>query len=112
MICGIDLKLSNFVRPEADSSRIFNNFSSERLQSALLGSLTSLLLQAAALEDTHLDTLKRRVAAVTESANSVNPSADQDLFIDYNIRPFSAPPDWGFEPCGVHYDTVGLGNTA
>ncbi|KAG9315611.1 hypothetical protein JVU11DRAFT_3253 [Chiua virens] len=29
----------------------------------------------------------------------------QNLFIDLNIRPFSLPNDWKFEPCASHYDT-------
>ena len=36
----------------------------------------------------------------------MNPSADQDLFIDYNISPYSPPADWVFEPCSSHYDHV------
>jgi formin-binding protein 1 len=42
---------------------------------------------------------------VTNSASGINPAQDQDLFIDYNIRPFTAPADFVFEPSGVHYDT-------
>jgi hypothetical protein len=45
------------------------------------------------------------VQSVTNSASAINPGKDQDLFIDYNIRPFSAPPSFAFEPCNVHYDT-------
>ncbi|KAK0227303.1 hypothetical protein EDD85DRAFT_923263 [Armillaria nabsnona] len=37
-----------------------------------------------------------------------NPSKDQDLFSDHNIRPFSAPNDWKFEPCAFFYDTETL----
>lgn len=87
----------------------FLNFSrllSERLQASLLKSFANLLLQAASLEDGHLDSLKRRTAAASAAASAISPAQDQDLYIDYNIRPFNAPNNWGFEPCGVHYDTV------
>lgn len=91
---------------DVDLPALENQF--QRLQSALINSMTGIILQAVSLEDAHLDTLKKRVASVNASAEAVNPTADQDLFIDYNIRPFSAPADWSFEPCGVHYDTEAM----
>jgi hypothetical protein len=69
-------------------------------------SLTSIGLHASALEDQHLSTQQHASQTVTGSLSAVNPVADQDLFIDYNIRPFSAPANFTFEPCGIHYDTV------
>jgi hypothetical protein len=91
----------------ASESSIDPAFVTENLQGSLVTSLTDLILQATSLEDAHLETLKRRNAGVSAAASSINVTKDQDLFIDYNIRPFSAPADWGFEPCNVHYDTVG-----
>lgn len=58
------------------------------------------------LQINHLDTLKSRIADVTAKFSQVNVPKDQDLFIEYNLRPFIAPADWAFEPCDVHYDTV------
>jgi hypothetical protein len=72
----------------------------------MLGSFAALLLQATSLESNHLSSLQSRLQSVTNSASAVDPAKDQDLFIDYNIRPFSAPPNFAFEPCGVHYDTA------
>ena len=64
------------------------------------------MVEAQDLHNKHLDTLKTRVSAANAAFGVINPSRDQDIFIDHNIRPFSAPPDFQFEPCGIHYDTV------
>lgn len=58
------------------------------------------------LQGSHLETLKSRVSATEKAFKAISPSKDQQLFIDHNIRPFTAPSDWGFEPCATHYDTV------
>ena len=42
---------------------------------------------------------------VREALESVDSSPDQDLYISYNIRSFSVPNDWGWEPCAGYYDT-------
>ena len=67
---------------------------------------SKILLHGQALESAHLDTLKGRVGAVEAAFNGVDAGADQQLFIEYNIRPFAAPPDFKFEPCTNYYDTV------
>ena len=54
---------------------------------------------------THLTTLQQRVSSATQALQSVNPAADQELYISYNKRPFSVPNDWGWEPCAGYYDT-------
>lgn len=68
----------------------------------------TILLQAQTMQKIHLDVLKERLDAIELSLTKVDPSMDQRLFIDYNIRPFTAPADWTFEPCVTHYDTVGV----
>ena len=62
--------------------------------------------QAQAIQNHHLDSIRYKLNLVEESLNVVNPSTDQELFIQYNKRPFSAPNDWDFEPCQSFYDTV------
>ena len=79
----------------------------EILQSHLVKRLTTVLLQAQAMQKAHLDVMKARLNAVELSLMDIDPSIDQSLFIDHNIRPFTAPADWSFEPCVTHYDTVG-----
>ncbi|KAK7690386.1 hypothetical protein QCA50_007044 [Cerrena zonata] len=75
------------------------------LQCQLLRKFSDILLEAQDLHNKHLDTLKSRVSAASAASKAVDPSRDQDLFIDHNIRAFVAPPDFQFEPCGIHYDT-------
>lgn len=43
-----------------------------------------------------------------DALGRVDVGKDQVLFAEHNIRPFSAPGDWAFEPCSMHYDTVRL----
>ena len=40
-----------------------------------------------------------------EALSHVNTSSDQDLYITYNVRAFSVPGDWAWEPCAGYYDT-------
>lgn len=65
-----------------------------------------MLHHAQALQITHYDVLKTLVTAADTALSEVDAQRDQAMFIDYNIRPFSMPTDWAFEPCASHYDTV------
>lgn len=67
---------------------------------------TKVLGHCQALQIKHLDGLKGRLTTVEVVLGQVDPTQDQALFIDHNLRPFSAPADWTFEPCSSHYDTV------
>ena len=78
----------------------------ERLQANLLSGLSKILSEAHALQSTHLTSLQSRVTAAQEAIAGVDIAKDQELYISYNIRPFSVPGDWGFEPCAGYYDTV------
>ncbi|PBK97599.1 hypothetical protein ARMGADRAFT_1076075 [Armillaria gallica] len=78
------------------------------LQSRLVQRFTKIIQHAQALQSNHLDVLKSRLATVERFLAEVNPSKDQDLFSDHNIRSFSAPNDWKFEPCTFFYDTETL----
>ncbi|KZT27410.1 hypothetical protein NEOLEDRAFT_1240354 [Neolentinus lepideus HHB14362 ss-1] len=77
----------------------------QNLQTQLLNQFVAILSQAQDLHMAHLDSLKGRVSKVQDSLAKVDAKQDQDLFIDYNIRPFAPPADWTFEPCKSHYDT-------
>jgi hypothetical protein len=78
----------------------------ERLQTQLVERFGKVLLLAQRLQVNHLENLKERISHVETKINSIQPSEDQLLFIDHNVRPFTTPDDWKFEPCAVHYDTV------
>ncbi|KAJ7095722.1 hypothetical protein B0H15DRAFT_826828 [Mycena belliarum] len=75
------------------------------LQGRLVRRFAANLSQAQALQMSHLDGLKDRLAGVAAALAQVDPARDQDLFIEYNVRAFAAPGDWKFEPCVHHYDT-------
>lgn len=65
-----------------------------------------ILLFAHRLQLGHLDNLKEKLSNVEAKISQVQPVEDQLLFIEHNIRPFTLPDDWKYEPCTLHYDTV------
>lgn len=79
---------------------------SEELQTRLVENCTNILLRAQTVQVSHQEVLKDRLASVTAALDGIQPHKDQNLFINLNIRPFSLPIDWNFEPCTSHYDTV------
>lgn len=70
--------------------------------------LVSVLAHAQGLQLNHHDIIKSRLSAVENKLRAIDTSKDQDIFIEYNIRPFSPPKDWKFEPCATFYDNDGL----
>ncbi|KAI0322418.1 hypothetical protein OF83DRAFT_1161259 [Amylostereum chailletii] len=77
----------------------------QHLQTYLTNKFISVLNHAQALQSAHYDTLKNQIAVVEASLKEVDIRKDQDLFIEYNIRPYTTPISWAFEPCASHYDT-------
>ncbi|TBU61870.1 hypothetical protein BD310DRAFT_872749 [Dichomitus squalens] len=75
------------------------------LHTRLVTGFISILKNAQAIQQKHLDVVRTHLTAFETALDAVNPAADQDLFIDHNIVPFSPPSDWAFEPCTSHYDT-------
>ncbi|KAF7299602.1 hypothetical protein HMN09_00965600 [Mycena chlorophos] len=67
---------------------------------------SKILGHAQALEMSHLDVVKGRLTNVEKSLAEVNPAKDHALYIEHNLRPFTVPDDWTFEPCALHYDTA------
>lgn len=77
----------------------------QTLHTQLMSSLVAILSAAQRLHNSHSTALQSRAASVDAALQAVDATADQDLFIDHNIRPFGSPGDWTFEPCATHYDT-------
>ncbi|KZO97097.1 hypothetical protein CALVIDRAFT_92966 [Calocera viscosa TUFC12733] len=75
------------------------------LQTSLTTRLTAILNGCTLLHLAHIQRITTHQAANKKALESVNPANDQNLFIQYNQRPFSLPADWSFEPCASHYDT-------
>ena len=79
----------------------------ELIHTQLLTRLATIVVQAQTLDNHYLDALKSHVSQTESTFREVNPTKDQEIFIDHNISQFTAPNDWSFEPCATHYDTVG-----
>ncbi|KZT55457.1 hypothetical protein CALCODRAFT_351963 [Calocera cornea HHB12733] len=76
------------------------------LQTSLTTRLTSILSGCTMLHLAHIQRITTHQASNKKALESVNPANDQNLFIQYNQRPFTLPADWSFEPCAAHYDTA------
>lgn len=77
----------------------------QELQTRLVMDLVGVVTKAQNIQLSHQDILKDRLATVSVALIEVQPDKDQALFVESNIRPFSLPDDWVFEPCSNHYDT-------
>ncbi|KAK7048535.1 hypothetical protein R3P38DRAFT_1868987 [Favolaschia claudopus] len=75
------------------------------IQSRLVIRFAKILSHSVALQSGQLDVLKTHLSRLEGVLAQVDPTRDQDIFIEHNIRPFKAPSDWKFEPCVNHYDT-------
>ncbi|KAI1794856.1 hypothetical protein LXA43DRAFT_994584 [Ganoderma leucocontextum] len=75
------------------------------LQTRLLTRFVGILKHAHAIQLGQLDVIRTHLTTSQAALDTVNPGADQDLFVDHNVMPFSQPSDWEFEPCASHYDT-------
>ncbi|KAG0700444.1 hypothetical protein DFH29DRAFT_1055069 [Suillus ampliporus] len=77
----------------------------QELQTRLVMDFVAVVTEAQSIQMSHQDVLKDSLATVSAALIKVQPDKDQALFIDSNVRPFSIPDDWVFEPCSNHYDT-------
>lgn len=110
----LEFRVGKFINhhPEFSWATLFqprcflSNKTPEELQTRLVDNCTYILLQAQAIQASHQEVLTDRLASVTAALNGIQSHKDQNLFIDLNIRPFSLPSDWSFEPCTSHYDTA------
>ncbi|KAI0771170.1 hypothetical protein BD413DRAFT_613282 [Trametes elegans] len=78
------------------------------LQSRLLTRFVSILKDAQEIQLKHLESLRSHLTDTQAALSAVNPPADQDLFIDHNVAPFTLPPDLSFEPSPIHYDRADM----
>ncbi|KAG2359645.1 hypothetical protein BDR07DRAFT_1378531 [Suillus spraguei] len=80
------------------------SFEDTRLVMDFVGVMT----EAQNIQLSHQDILKDRLATISAALTEVQPDKDQALFVECNIRPFSLPDNWVFEPCSIHYDTADI----
>lgn len=68
--------------------------------------LVSLLKTASSLNGRCLDALRTHNENFLAATNSIDAQANQALYIEYNRRPFTDPPDFIFEPCPIWHDSA------
>ncbi|KIY68332.1 hypothetical protein CYLTODRAFT_421746 [Cylindrobasidium torrendii FP15055 ss-10] len=102
----ISIAVSNGIKDKfytQDLPELENNL--QILQTKLVKKFTGILSHAQSLQHGHQDALKRHIAGVESALSAISPEKDQNMFIEYNTRPFTLPADWKFEPCPTFYDT-------
>ncbi|KAH9985527.1 hypothetical protein BJV77DRAFT_1061951 [Russula vinacea] len=80
----------------------------QHFQSSYITNVVAVLHLAQMFHYNHYDALRNSVSVVDTAISMVDPKKDQELFIEYNLRPFESPTDWTFEPCPRYYDTEEL----
>ncbi|KAG1898149.1 uncharacterized protein F5891DRAFT_1044725 [Suillus fuscotomentosus] len=98
-----------YIISTATANSVKTKFYTEDLPSLedtrLVMDFVGVMREAQNIQLSHQNILKDRLTAVIAALIEVQPDKDQALFAEYNIRPFSLPNDWVFEPCSNHYDT-------
>ncbi|PPQ65151.1 hypothetical protein CVT24_011046 [Panaeolus cyanescens] len=77
----------------------------QTVQGLLVRRFSRILIHCQELELRNLDAIKTRITEVKGKFSGVDVVQDQNCFINHNIRNFTSPSDWKFEPCSIHYDT-------
>ncbi|KAG8755764.1 hypothetical protein FRC14_003681 [Serendipita sp. 396] len=75
------------------------------IQANLVARLVESLAQTQTFTHTHLKSLTIKAEQATSAIAKVDITRDQNLFIAFNLRHFTSPPDWKFEACASYYDT-------
>ncbi|KAG8818716.1 hypothetical protein FRC19_010366 [Serendipita sp. 401] len=75
------------------------------IQANLVARLVESLAQTQTFTHTHLKSLTIKAEQATSAIAKVDITRDQNLFIAFNLRHFTPPPDWKFEACASYYDT-------
>ncbi|KAI9620453.1 hypothetical protein H4Q26_013665 [Puccinia striiformis f. sp. tritici PST-130] len=68
--------------------------------------ITILLKTVSQLNGKYLELLRTHNENFLIANNTINPQTNQSLFIEYNRRPFTDPPDFIFEPCPIWHDSA------
>lgn len=76
------------------------------IQGNLVYRLTEIMTQAQTFTRNHLNALTIKSEQAFHAIERIDITHDQNLFVAFNLRQFTAPPDWKFEPCPSYYDTA------
>ncbi|KAA1133739.1 hypothetical protein PGTUg99_006357 [Puccinia graminis f. sp. tritici] len=68
--------------------------------------LVSLLKTVSTLNLRCLDQLRTHNENFLAATNTIDAQSNQALYIEYNRRPFTDPPDFVFEPCPIWHDSA------
>jgi hypothetical protein len=86
--------------------------SSEDVQANLIARLVEILVQTQSFTSTHLAGLATKNDVALTAINNINTVHDHNMFVAFNLRHFTPPPDWKFEVCASYYDTVNFFSNA
>ncbi|KNE90313.1 hypothetical protein PSTG_16240 [Puccinia striiformis f. sp. tritici PST-78] len=87
-----------------DLPSLEDNFQS--IWSLTASKLVSLLKTVSQLNSKYLESLRTHNENFLIANNTINAQTNQSLFIEYNRRPFTDPPDFIFEPCLIWHDSA------
>jgi len=83
-----------------------SNLAPEDVQANTILRLVDILLQAQSITHNHLDLLRTKIEATETALGGVNVPQDQSVLVTFNLRTYSAPKKFTFEPCSLYYDLV------
>jgi hypothetical protein len=82
------------------------NLTSEDVQANTVLRLVDILLQSQSITHNHLDLLRTKIEAAETVLGGVNVAQDQSILVTWNLRAYSAPKKFTFEPCLIFYDNA------
>ncbi|KIM26021.1 hypothetical protein M408DRAFT_330805 [Serendipita vermifera MAFF 305830] len=91
---------------ESDIPELEDQF--QDVQANLIARLVEILAQTQSFTLNHLASLTTKNDLILTAVNNVDIIRDQNLFITFNLRHFTPPPDWKFEVCASYYDKPNL----
>ncbi len=65
--------------------------------------LSFLLCHTSTIYNNTYTKLSTYCSSIANAYASLDISADQDFYAEFNIRAFAQPPDWSWEPCPGYY---------
>jgi len=100
------IALQQYRTLELISRQVASSREAELLQARLIHDIVAIVKRNEAIHLQHLDTLRGRHSQIDQVTDTIDPAADQALFIEFNRRPFTIPAPQEFEACPDFYDTV------
>ncbi|PVG02179.1 hypothetical protein CPB86DRAFT_751530 [Serendipita vermifera] len=91
---------------QVDIPDLENQF--QDIQINLIRRLVEVLTQTQTFTKSHLNALTIKNETASAAISKIDTTHDQNMFITFNLRHFTAPADWKFEACPSYYDTATL----